>query len=60
MFVVTCAHPRDSRPRLIKAENREEAKKWEAMCDHRRDELLKIMIKDSEDWIAEDQIEEVK
>merc|ERR1719353_528866 len=43
---------------LIKAENREEAKKWEAMCDHRRDELLKIVIKDSENWIAEDQIEE--
>ena len=45
--------------RLVKAENREEAKKWEAMCDHRRTELIRIMTEESENWVAEDRIEEV-
>ena len=43
---------------LVKAENREEAKKWEAMCDHRRDELIRIMTEESENWVAEDRIDE--
>ena len=50
---------RDCR-RLVKAENREEAKKWEAMCDHRRDELIRIMTEESENWVAEDRIDEVQ
>ena len=45
--------------RLVKAENREEAKKWKAMCDHRRDELIRIMAQESENWVAEDRIDEV-